>query len=452
MPPSLASIVFIFYVAWLLRREIRHREGTSIHLWIVVAWICLVSSRPVSTWFGYVQESGGIQEALEEGNPAERAVYLVLIMYGIIVVIRRKIAGAAFIRENKWLALFLIYWAISILWSDYTFVALKRFIKEMGHLIMIVVIITEEDPISATKAAFFRVAAILAPISLLLIKYYPDYGRTYHVTGELLIIGVTTHKNTLGMLMLVCGMVVLWDLTDVKRRGQPRYSSATASASTENAIAKASLLLLWLLQESKSATSQTCAVVGAATLLSLRASWICRNAAGVEIAAVGLGILGWLLDTAIGLSNFIIVDLLGRDPTLTTRTDFWPILLDMSQNALFGSGFNSFWTGERLEILWPKIHVIQSHNGYLETYLNGGLIALAILGILLITAVRSINAQLRYGAPMAPLRLAFILILLTYDVSEAAFNTMSALWFVSLLMLVNHEIEQPINRAPCTDG
>lgn len=432
MSPSVAALIFVAFSVWLLASDIRRREGLSKALWVVVFWIALLGSRPVTSWFGESYQSGGLAQSYDEGNPIERMVYLVLIAFGLMVLRRRRVRLLQFARENRWLFVFLLYWSCSILWADSPLIAAKRWIKDAGNIVMALVVMTDARPLSAAKAVFFRCAAILAPASLLLMKYFPDQGRVYHVTGELLYTGVATHKNSLGMMLLVCGMFLVWDMFPGRR--------SDAARRTELSIAGVSLLALmtWLLLESKSATSIGCAAVGILTFLTFCWPPARRHATKFEVAALAFAMMAFATDLPNQILEFVVVDLFGRNLTLTTRTDFWPVLAAMSQSIAFGSGFNSFWTGERLATLFGQYQIVQAHNGYLEIYLNGGVVGLALLSMLLISATRSINRDLASHGPLGVIRMALLLITALYNITEASFNTMSILWFAFVLTTVRY--------------
>lgn len=424
MSTTAALLIFAIYIAWLLASDAKRREGLSIHLWVVVLWAALVGSRPVTSWFSGGPPNGGLAESYDEGNPIERMVYLVLIFYGLCLLLRRKIQLSLFVKDNFWLFLFFSYWLCSVLWSDSPLIAFKRWFKDVGNIVMVLVILTEANPAEAAKAVFTRCAAVLAPVSLLLIKYFPDQGRVYHVTGEMLYTGVATHKNSLGVMLLTCGMFILWDWFSGKR---------------SRTLANASLLALmaWLLIESNSATSIVCAAFGALILLLVKSAFAKRHLLKIEAVVLILAIVV-LNDAGSDILRYLVVDVLGRDLTLTTRTDFWPVMISMNPSDMFGAGFGSFWTGERLEQLYGNLRIVQAHNGYLETYLNGGLIALGLLGVLLLSALTSANHALIRNEPFDVIPMVFVLVTMIYSVTEASFNTMSILWFAFLLNIVRY--------------
>jgi hypothetical protein len=194
----------------------------------------------------------------------------------------------------------------------------------------------------------------------------------------------------------------------------------------------------WLLYMSGSATALGCAALGLAVLALFQfRSW--RNhATFLEIVAIIAGLLVWSAYGTDGAMEVLVVDLLHRDLTLTTRTDVWPMLLSKTDSVMFGSGFSSFWTGERLADIYNKLGIIQAHNGYLETYLNGGLCAVGLLLMMLLASILSVNRQLSAGASNASLALAFIFVSIAYNATEASFDKASVLWFCFLLLVTTY--------------
>ena len=160
--------------------------------------------------------------------------------------------------------------------------------------------------------------------------------------------------------------------------------------------------------------------------------------------ALGLGsvMLFVMLDSVLDIKEFLVEDLLVWDMTLTTRTDVWPLLLAHQENHLVGAGFNSFWAGERLVQLFKSFGgIIQAHNGYLETYLNGGLVGVGSLVILLVSAYLSIRKKLVLGAPDASMRFVILLLAIIYNNSEASFNKVGLLWFVTVYALMEYRVQ-----------
>ena len=103
----------------------------------------------------------------------------------------------------------------------------------------------------------------------------------------------------------------------------------------------------------------------------------------------------------------------------------------------FGTGYESFWLGPRLESLWQLAGAVnEAHNGYLEVYLNLGLVGLFLLGGFLIGSYRTICKQLLVlRSRLASLALALWTIMLFYNMTEAAFK-FHLMWLIFLMAAI----------------
>jgi O-antigen ligase len=126
----------------------------------------------------------------------------------------------------------------------------------------------------------------------------------------------------------------------------------------------------------------------------------------------------------------------GRDPDLTGRTHIWSIVLSTGTNPLVGTGYESFWLGPRLEWVWEQAGTInEAHNGFLEVYLNLGLIGVFLLVGFLIGSYRTISRQLRSFSSLSSLSVALWTVLLFYNATESAFRG-HLMWVAFLLGVI----------------
>ncbi len=193
-------------------------------------------------------------------------------------------------------------------------------------------------------------------------------------------------------------------------------------------------MLAWLLHLSDSQTSFVCLVVAVLVLLLGRTPFMARRPGrifGVLFCAV-LAI--WLLDEMLQVKE-IALSLLGRNPTLTTRTDVWQTLEGFEVNPIVGVGFMSFWTGERLEEVWRLlgVHINQAHNGYLEQYLNLGYIGVAFIAVIMLSGLIRVRRHLSVDLAAGMLRLCFIVSAVLYNYTEASFYGINNMWMLLLL-------------------
>jgi exopolysaccharide production protein ExoQ len=240
---------------------------------------------------------------------------------------------------------------------------------------------------------------------------------------------VATSKNTLGATCLCLGLGALW-------RFVTAYQDQKSFGRTRRMIARGAILLmaLWLLYITNSMTALSSFLMAGTLLIVSYSRAIMRRPAIVHcliavMLAVSLSILffGGSPDT---------LKTLGRDPTLTDRTDIWAAALRLVQNPFLGTGFESFWLGSRLDTIWDLFwfHPMQAHNGYLETFLNLGWAGVILLGVVLISGYRTSMRFWRSNLPDGNLKLAFLLAGLVFNFTEAAFFRIQAT--VSLFFLL----------------
>jgi len=406
---------------------------TSGALWVVLLWIVFVVSRPLSLWFGVGTEVGN-SEAYLEGNPLNRGVFLVLIVGALLVLFRRRVDWRAIYASNAWFFAFILYCGISVIWSDYPFVGFKRWMKELGNVSMIFIMMTEIDPVQATKAVFARFVYFVIPLSVVFIKYFPEFGTYYNPwTWERVNCGVTTNKNELGAALFVCSLYLVWDFMEMRSIGSKTDKWDFLSRFV------LVLMLLWLISVTQSSTSLVCIIVGISILLFMRRPFARRQVKYLGTYGFMVGSLMLLIYSVPAIQE-LLVGIVGRDSTLTGRTDLWADLLREPINPLLGAGYNSFWLGTRAEELWEKysFHPIQAHNGYLEMYLNGGLIGVFLLMSTIISTGRKLKKGLMLGSSYGALLFSFFVCAVLYNWTEAMFSCLSIVWIILLIAIVNY--------------
>src|SRR6186997_771763 len=106
-----AAAVCFGFIALLFRREFGRPDRQSIS-WAPFVWMFIAGTRFVSAWVGGSGVSG--VEGYREGSAVDRAVFLVLIIWGIVVLARRDIDWGGLLRRNKLVLLYLIYCLASV--------------------------------------------------------------------------------------------------------------------------------------------------------------------------------------------------------------------------------------------------------------------------------------------------------------------------------------------------
>jgi exopolysaccharide production protein ExoQ len=429
MPPVVASILFGIGIAGLFFLDRGEKSRVSSALWIPTVWLFIISSRSVSLWLGMTPTGADAASVYVDGSPLDRNVTAVLEVVALIVLIGRQRRANPILRRNWAIGLFFFYAALSIGWSDYPFVTLKHWVKGIGDLMMVLIVLTEPSVVDAIKRLFTRVGFVLLPLSLLFIRYYPLLGRRITLSWTSEPIGVTTQKNGLGELCDVFGMGLLWRFRSVYNdRKDPRRRQRLL------ALGVVLALVVWLLWMCNSLTSICSLSMASVVMLLSTRPMLRRKPARVHILTAA--VLAVAVYALFFQDSGALVTSLGRDPTMSGRREGWPIIISVSSNSLVGAGYESFWLGPRLLRIWeliPGAQVGEAHNGYIEMFLILGWVGIALFGVLIATGYRNVIDGYRRDPDIGSLKMAFFLAAIVTGLTEAAFRMMCPMMVILLL-------------------
>jgi exopolysaccharide production protein ExoQ len=454
MPPLLALFLTGLFIIYLLVRDWRAQPTVSSAVWIPCSWMLILGSRSVAMWLdpSYPQSA----DDLLEGSPTDRMVFLGLIAAGCLVLSRRHIPWRELFRNNVWLSLFFLYCGISILWSDFPLVAFKRWVKGLGDPVMVLILLSDRQPAKAVETLIKRCAYVLIPLSIVFIKYYPELGRAYDEwTGRAYYTGVTTNKNLLGYLLLVFGLYFVCALFGKGTRDR------VAGKRMDVAIAVLFLLMIqWLFGMADSKTALMGLIVGSLVALGLRYASVRKHFGTYAVAGILMCVS---LQLAFDIAESLVASV-GRDTTLTGRTELWASVLRMRVDAWFGAGFESFWLGERLKQLWAEYYFRpnQAHNGYIEIYLNLGWVGVCLFGGVLWASYRTIEKRLMLSrglgttktgdAAFATFGLAYLTAYVAYNMTEGAFKALNFLFVIFLITAIEYPKTHAADKLATSKG
>lgn len=430
MPPLIAFCAWIILVTVLLVRDPARDSKTSIALWIPIVWMLIIGSRLPSQWLNV--QSGSMVDAMQEGNLTDASIYVALMLLALGVLMARSFRWDRFCADNLPLIALLGFALLSACWSDTPLITLKRWCRDLGTYLVILVVLTDANPVAAFKTTLRRFVYLLIPLSVVILKYFPMWGIQYNSwSGAPEYMGVTTSKNMLGVLCLVSGIFLFWDTTtrwSARKQPRTRYVLAVNFALL--------LMTAWLLHMCGSSTSQLCMVLGWLIILVVRSKVARRRPTVLKVLIPSVVCLYLVLAFGFGLDiNAVVAEFMGKDPTLTGRTVIWNAVMSIKTNPVVGVGYESFWLEPRLLQVWkltgPGIN--EAHNGYLEVYLNLGIVGLCLLFNFLIGSYRTICRRLTGDLAVGSLGMAFWALLPFYNVTESAFR--GQLVFVTFLFV-----------------
>lgn len=441
MPPFLALCLGGLAIVALFREDRRTFGPPPASLWLPLFYFFILATRLPSQWMA--QNLGTSQQAYAEGSPLDRIIYFGLLICSSWVLSRRPGAFRAIFVTLWPLTLYLAFTLISVLWSEFPLISVKRWIRDLGIYTTIGVVATSPDAEKALRVVFRRLSYLVLVLSTVLVKYYPYLAKDYDPwSGRAFFMGASTSKNGLGAVMLVCGLYLIWDLLNPYK----------AQRSKLRAVAVNAVLLwtcVWLLLICDSATSLLCLIIGTLllALLHFKPRRISERAVSWGFVAA---LLAYVPLESVTHVTELIVHSLGREMTLTGRDDVWEAVLKRAaESPVLGVGYESFWLGERLEQLWIELPFgpNQAHNGYIEVYANLGIIGLGVALLLLCALFYRVTRALDGETNPAVLAVAMCAVFLFYNLTEAAIKSHSV-WYAYLLltMSVSARRERAVER------
>jgi len=134
-----------------------------------------------------------------------------------------------------------------------------------------------------------------------------------------------------------------------------------------------------------------------------------------------------------------LISFLGRESSLTDRVPLWEDILELVVNPIIGCGYNSFWLGDRPIAIWKKWswHPVNTHNGYLDIYVNLGYLGLLFFLALIISTFNKAKNELIINYEYGRFRLGWLLITLLYNTTETAFAGVHLIWIIFLLVAID---------------
>ncbi|TKJ74847.1 polymerase [Pseudomonas sp. CFBP13508] len=298
-----------------------------------------------------------------EGNLANQVCGLLTLLVPLFFFIRHKVfLSKTFYRQNLFLLLFLGCVAASISWSSEPMLSFKRFVALLS-VVFFAGFIAWRYSIERIAFLFGCVIGAAALVGLIFALIRPDIAFISGGIRDGAFRGVFAEKNAGARLNAIAILLLL-----------PMIRQRNPMAMLYGLFA---LIAIGLAQ---SATAITLIVAGTAsyayfiTLIRLR---INRSL----LAFTAATIVFFLLCGVLYANYAMLLELVGRDPSLTDRTLIWELLQPLIDDQfLKGYGFGAFWASADADAFITRWGYIgNAHSGYVETLLNGGLIQLIAL-------------------------------------------------------------------------
>jgi O-antigen ligase len=269
-------------------------------------------------------------------------------------------------------------------------------------------------------------------IGIVSVLRYPNVGREFS--------GITSHKNSLGSIMVVS--TALWYL----------HYSQNAKTQKERWIALLFMLFSFYLVRATSSggslvnSLMLIVVVSSLSFLSkLKFQWAFTFIVG--FMAFGTIASVYILDNL----ESIVVGGLGKDLTLTGRTEFWPQLIAAAnQRPWLGYGFDGFFQQDLIGGQTPAYFIYTpngfqprtAHNGAISILLAFGYPGLTLILVSLVTnlifAVRELS---RSPLAQAGIPIIYLVFIILNNLTEGSLSDIGDAWLAYVLVTVRLSID-----------
>ena len=193
---------------------------------------------------------------------------------------------------------------------------------------------------------------------------------------------------------------------------------------------------LVLLSTSKTSLLACLAAIGVFIILRLF-----RRFPVLRIPVVYLFLAG--TTTLAGLIMFapdMMLELIGKDRTLTGRTDIWDALIrSIKEKPYLGYGYGVYWMDQlgpsyyvRLQLQWG---IPTAHNGWIETWLSVGLLGVVLFALHYIWTFILALQRIRRGGSETYFAILVVIVFFVFSLSESAIlqqNDLSWVMFVAV--------------------
>lgn len=401
--------------------------------------------------FSLIFFTGGITYLLNGGSIGDSSTsessISKLLMVGIfgctifaIVTWHKKIIRIALREKFLWILLIIIL--LSFLWSAFPTATLTNSIKLIGTTLFglyfgIRFSLKEQLQLLAWALG---IGILLSLLFIMLVPSYGVMGTGDVMKQELLHAGswrgIFGHKNVLARLMVLSANVF------VLMRNRSHKIPWVGWAGL--------ILSVILIIGSTSKTALAVLLMLMCLLPLYRAlRW---NNTWVLLFSIAIILIGGSAATLIISNIETIFNALGRDMSLTGRTDLWAAVLDkISERPWLGYGYSGFWRegGESDYIVTVTgFDAPHSHNGFLDLWLDLGLLGLSAFFISYITVCLKAVKWIRHIHTAEGLwPLSYLTFLFLYNLTESSLLDKSFFWilYVAVIFTMHKKSENSLN-------
>ncbi len=369
--------------------------------------------------------------------PVKEALPSIGLVISLLLIFARWKRVLSIIVREKFLWILLLIAIVSPLWSD-TPNLTQESLMPLVRVTVFGVYLATCHSLSEQLQIFTLMFGIASLLSLIFGLFLPSYGvvgRGFVANIEDVVHtgawrGIYVHKNDLGNIMSLSAITF--------------FLNAMVNSKYRKMMWVGFIMTMGVIFASQSSTALLVVlVVMVLTPFYKALRWNFSKALPFFILII---LIGGVLALLLVSNAEMILTSLGRDITLTGRTEIWPVVLNkIQERPWLGYGYETFWLGKwggETADVWRQLgggfEPVHAHNGFLDLYLGLGLIGLVFFGLSLIRNTLSAVFWARYvrGAE-GLLPLLYLTALILMNLSESRFMIGSIHWLIYVTVTIS---------------
>jgi len=398
---------------------------------LVVSWILMIPFVCFASdgllWFrsgnNELTSTFGLLGGAQAGTQDYTAISILLFAIVPVVLFPKIKPVIELCRRDRVFAALAVWTVLSCFWSQFPMVSLEWAPVAVLDIVFAFYLYRRFTP-GQQMRLLLLLGWLCLLLSIALSLFFPQYGIDHTgTTGAWR--GMYPQKN-------MCSMTTAFLMLGAL------YAPATSFLFKVSRVAYV-CLSVFLIIMTQSAT-------GKITLVCLLAYFVAtRLASGLRsrerAVALAMGTMIALALVGIGISEREgILLLLGKDSTLTSRTEIWKAIIpSIMKHPILGYGIKAFWRGYQGESanvsLAAHWAVPSAHNALLEVWLGLGAVGVALVAYSMVRAIRDAFVCLRAGkSPYLAWCACIIFLTVVTSVDEAELAIpYSLLWILYIL-------------------
>jgi exopolysaccharide production protein ExoQ len=307
--------------------------------------------------------------------------YLIYLIIFCLLFLRWKKA-ISLLQKDRYIWIFTSFIFLSFLWSELPTDSLAAGITAVGATMFGLYLATRYTIDEQLKLLSWAYVLIIL-LSLVFIVVVPEYAFMSGVHKGAMR-GIYTHKNQFGLMMNIGAIVFL-----IRALGKQKLMGFNWLLWIFFSISVATIAL------SRSTTSIVNLILVVSLLFVYRTfRWRYEILIPAALAAIFIGFVTFILVT--NNAEFILTSI-GKNSTLTGRTDLWSLVWDkIQEKPWLGYGVKGFWKEldgpSQYVQLGLRTKVIYAHNGFLDLWITVGIIGMIIFAVgLVMSSIKALS-------------------------------------------------------------